>query len=356
MDAKRKFIILRASNSMNDDRYDTAKAWERVKNKSMNKTGHTRHLRWISYAACIVLLVGITIYITKDTPAPEETNLSSIASQITMAPQSQVMLTLANGERIQLARQQEVIEVEELGMSLTRDSSNGLFQYQNHIDTIKEEIEPQYNELYVPKGADFYLKLPDGSVVNINSESTLRFPVRFSPASREVYLEGEAYFQIAKDPKAPFTVHAGGKDITVLGTKFNVSAYQDDTTWITTLVEGKVMVNDREQSSVLHPSEQLVINTATGVATTRIVDTELYTSWIDGKFYFKGYRFEDIVKKLERWYDFKMIYEDEAIKDMTFRGTIDKHQPLEQLLRYLEETTNIKFNIQDKEIKVSKTH
>ena len=349
---KERFIIHRASNSMKNDRYDVEKAWEHVKNRSTDKPKRSRILRFIQYAACAVLLVGITLYITQDTPETETTEIASIRPG---GRCSQVRLTLANGEQIQLSKLQKEIKVEELGMSFTRDSVNGQLQYQNHTDTLIEEMEIQYNELYVPKGADFYLKLPDGSIVNINSESKLRFPVRFSNHSREVYLEGEAFFQVAKDSTAPFTVHAEGKDITVLGTKFNVSAYADDPEWITTLVEGKVMVIQQDRSDILRPSEQLTIHKETGIVGTRIVDTELYTSWIDGKFYFKGYRFEDIVKKLERWYDFKMIYEDEEIKDMTFRGTIDKHQPLEQLLRYLEETTNIHFKIQDKTITGCKT-
>ena len=351
MDNKERFIIHRASNSMKDDRYNVEKAWEQVKSRSTHKP--KRSLRLVQYAACAVLLIGITLYITQDTPKTQITKTASIRSE--EDNRSQVRLTLANGEQIQLSQQQKVIEVEELGMSFTRDSVNGQLQYQNHADTLTEEMKLQYNELYVPKGADFYLKLPDGSIVNINSESKLRFPVRFSNHSREVYLEGEAFFQVAKDSTAPFTVHAEGKAITVLGTKFNVSAYDDDSEWITTLVEGKVMVNQQDRNDTLRPSEQLTIYKKTGKVETKTVDTGLYTSWIDGKFYFKGYRFEDIVKKLERWYDFKMIYEDEKIKDMTFRGTIDKHQPLEQLLRYLEETTNIHFKIQDKTITGCKT-
>ncbi len=349
---KERFIIHRASNSMKDDHYDVEKAWKQVKGKSTNKPKRHRTLRLVQYAACAVLLIGITLYITRDKPKTQMTEIASIRPG---GKCSQVRLTLANGEQIQLSELQKEIKVEELGMSFTRDSVNGQLQYQNHADTLPEEMKIQYNELYVPKGADFYLKLPDGSIVNINSESKLRFPVRFSPHSREVYLEGEAFFHVAKDTTAPFTVHAEGKDITVLGTKFNVSAYADDPEWIATLVEGKVMVSQQDRNDTLHPSEQLSIHKETNTVETRIVDTELYTSWIDGKFYFKGYRFEDIVKKLERWYDFKMIYEDEEIKDMTFRGTIDKHQPLEQLLRYLEETTNIHFKIQDKTITGCKT-
>ena len=354
MDKNKKFIIHRAANSMKDDHYNMGKAWKQVKGRSINKSNRFIALRVIKYAACALLMIGITVYLMHNNTT--ETKITKSASlQPGKNECSQVRLVLANGEEIRLSKKQKTIKVEKLGMSFTRDSVNGQLQYRNSIDSLNGEIELRYNELHVPKGADFYLKLPDGSIVNINSESKLRFPVQFSSHSREVYLEGEAFFQVAKDSTAPFTVHAGGKDIIVLGTKFNVSAYNDDSKWITTLVEGKVMVTQQDRNDILHPSEQLTVHKETNIVETRTVDTELYTSWIDGKFYFKGYRFEDIVKKLERWYDFKMIYRDEEIKDMTFRGTIDKHQPLEQLLRYLEETTNIHFNIQDKTITVSRT-
>ena len=329
MDKNKKFIIHRAANSMKDDHYNMGKAWKQVKGRSINKSNRFIALRIIKYAACALLMIGITVYLMHNNTT--ETKITKTASlQPGKNECSQVRLVLANGEEIRLSKKQKTIKVEKLGMSFTRDSVNGQLQYRNSIDSLNGEIELRYNELHVPKGADFYLKLPDGSIVNINSESKLRFPVQFSSHSREVYLEGEAFFQVAKDSTAPFTVHAGGKDITVLGTKFNVSAYNDDSKWITTLVEGKVMVTQQDRNDILHPSEQLTVH-------------------------FKGYRFEDIVKKLERWYDFKMIYRNEEIKDMTFRGTIDKHQPLEQLLRYLEETTNIHFNIQDKTITVSRT-
>ena len=178
--------------------------------------------------------------------------------------------------------------------------------------------------------------------------------MQFSPENREVYLEGEAFFDIVRDDKSPFMVHTGDKTITVLGTKFNVSAYRDDQEWMATLVQGKISVTAQDFQQVLLPSQQLCINKETGEAVVKEVETELYTSWVDGKFYFRGYRFEDIAKKMERWYDVVIFYQNEEIKDMKFRGVIDKHVSLKQTLLYLEKTTDIKFEINDKVIIVSK--
>ena len=212
-----------------------------------------------------------------------------------------------------------------------------------------------YNTLYIPKGGEYALLLPDGSRVWLNSETSIRFPVRFLEDQRDVYLVGEAYFEVAKDTSAPFHVHIEGGEVTVLGTSFNISAYKEDSIWQTTLVSGRVQVTTGNRKILMTPAEQYSVNTRTGEGILRDVDTELYISWVDGKFYFNAYTFEDIVRKLERWYDFKMDYRDENIKQMRFSGTINKHRPLNEILQFLEKTTDIHFEISGKNIIVSKT-
>ena len=137
-----------------------------------------------------------------------------------------------------------------------------------------------------------------------------------------------------------------------MGTSFNISAYTDDVFWETTLVEGKVIVENGKKKIEIKPSEQYSIDNRTGVGVLRQVDTYLYTSWVDGKFYFSAYAFEDIVKKLERWYDFTMSYQDEGIRRMRFSGTINKHRPLDEILNFLEKTTNIHFEVVGKSVRV----
>ncbi len=171
---------------------------------------------------------------------------------------------------------------------------------------------------------------------------------------REVYLSGEAYFEVAKDVSAPFHVYVKGGEVTVLGTSFNISAYKEDVAWQTTLVSGRVQVEADDRMVVMKPTEQYSVDRHTGEGVLKEVDTELYTSWVDGKFYFNAYAFEDIVKKLERWYDFTMNYQDEEIKRMHFSGTINKHRPLNEVLQFLEKTTDIHFEISGKNITVSK--
>jgi ferric-dicitrate binding protein FerR (iron transport regulator) len=188
--------------------------------------------------------------------------------------------------------------------------------------------------------------LPDGTRVWLNSCSSLRFPERFDAGGRDVYLQGEAYLVVAPDARSPFRVHAGGEVITVTGTAFNVSAYDDDDTWRATLVEGSIRVGE----TVLAPSEQLVIRAGTRTVTR--VESDLYTSWVRGRFNFRAFTFEELARKLERWYDCRVVYADESIRKRRFTGLVNKHEPVERVLGFLEMTTDIEFHVTDKTITV----
>lgn len=201
------------------------------------------------------------------------------------------------------------------------------------------------NELIVPKGGEYSLELPDGTIVWVNSESSLRFPEKFALDQREVFLEGEAYFEVKKDTNRPFYVRTEAGNVRVLGTSFNVCAYPEDRFWQTTLIEGSVMIARGEEKVLMKPDEQYQINLKTGKGELKEVLPELYTSWRDGKFYFKAYTFEELVGKLERWYDFTMFYTSESIKNRRFSGVINKHEPLQDMLKFLEMTSDVQFNI-----------
>lgn len=343
------FIVRRAFHAMQDEDYDTEYAWENIKTRCGGKTRVLLKMRLLKYAAVVILILSLSICVQslwQGEKLPQEIALIE-------EPCSKVELILANGEHFYLEDTLRTFRVESLGVKITKDSFNNVLHYRT--DSSKKEIVPtEFNQLIIPKGGEYSLKLSDGSTVWLNAESSLKFPVQFASDSREVYLEGEAFFEIEKNEHSPFSVYTGDRKVTVLGTRFNVSAYPEDPVWQVTLVQGKVAVRVGEDEEILEPSEQYVLHNNTNKREVRTVDTEFYTSWISGKFYFKGYRFEDIVKKMERWYDFQMFYEQEEIKDMYFRGVIYKHRPLEETLRYLESTTDIEFHINDKAITVKK--
>ena len=232
------------------------------------------------------------------------------------------------------------------GAKLVRTEQSGKLQYRE-TENRKGSVNA-LNKLRVPKGGEYSLFLADGSEVWINSESELQFPVRFSGNKREVWLEGEAFFKVAEHPDCPFIVHVNGFDITVLGTTFNVCAYAEEAIWHTTLVKGKVQIADTTGHFILKPSDQYTLDHTTGRRDLKKVDTELYTAWVEGKFYFDAFSFEEIVRKLERWYDFTIIYTDESIRKKRFSGAVNKDRPLEEILHHLERVSRLHFKVLSK--------
>ena len=154
-------------------------------------------------------------------------------------------------------------------------------------DAGEKGVQVEYHTIRVPRGGEYNLQLADGTKVYLNAGSSLRYPVRFTGKRREVTLSGEGYFEVAKDSTQPFVVRAGDVDVRVLGTAFNVNAYPEKETVATTLVEGRVQVNYKTGQQVIQPGMQLVYDKQNGKVDVSVVDTEVYTSWKDGYYYFK---------------------------------------------------------------------
>lgn len=350
---KMSFQVRRATKSVKKQRYDVSRAWLNIESRT-HTWGHRRGIiRIFKYAAVLIVMVGI-VFLWMDYQNENNFSLTTVSTDSISSGTHKAELMLANGKRVVLDSDMDVHEMEVLGMKFVNDDENGELRYDGSF-VAEDSSKMSYNTLYIPKGGEYALLLPDGSRVWLNSETSIRFPVRFLEDQRDVYLVGEAYFEVAKDTSAPFHVHIEGGEVTVLGTSFNISAYKEDSIWQTTLVSGRVQVTTGNRKILMTPAEQYSVNTRTGEGILRDVDTELYISWVDGKFYFNAYTFEDIVRKLERWYDFKMDYRDENIKQMRFSGTINKHRPLNEILQFLEKTTDIHFEISGKNIIVSKT-
>ena len=348
---KTMFMSRQALKLREKQEYDVHEAWQRV-NKRTRAKGSRRMIRgWMKYAALFILFLGIVslwrVYDNKEKPI-----VATVQSDSILPGSLKAELILANGERIVLDSEARSKEMEALGIKLENDTVNGLLKYE--AGAVDNSIGMKYNTLNVPKGGEYSLILPDGSRVWLNSETTLRFPVQFTGGKRVVYLSGEAYFRVKKDTSAAFHVYTKQQEITVLGTTFNVSAYENDWFTETTLIEGKVAVEGGAERVVMKPSEQYILDKRSGVGELKEVETEFYTSWIDGKFYFTSFTFEEIVKKLERWYDFTIIYEEDDIRQMRFSGVINKHRPIEEMLRFLEKTTDIHFKISGKNIVAGK--
>ena len=257
-------------------------------------------------------------------------------------------LILNDGQEIMLDKRLSLMESDS---SVVLSNEKGELSYRN----VRERAgESSVNTLRVPCGGEYQLMLADGTRVRVNSESELVFPTCFNSDRREVFLKGEAYFQVAPDSDKPFYVRVNDYIVKVTGTSFNVTSYTDDPCTMTTLVEGKVSVygNDSTWNCDLTPGHMLKFDKGTARVTSEECDPIIYTSWIDGEFKFRDMRLEDIMKKLNRWYDFEVAYEEEELKDLRFSGAAEKYNPVEFLLKMIEEVTKVRFDIEGKRIMV----
>ena len=204
----------------------------------------------------------------------------------------------------------------------------------------------------IPRGGEYSLTLSDGTVVYMNADSKLRFPVKFDRNLRMVELEGEAYFKVQRNEKVPFIVKTSQISVQVLGTEFNVSAYAEDLVIQTTLVSGavKVFSEDEKESVILRPGEQAEFSRITHEIQLETVDVSYVTAWKDGRLRFQEKPLFEIMKNVARWYDVEIIYEDEEVKYYPFGCNFNRMATIESLLQIFEATGTIETRVQGRKI------
>ena len=205
-----------------------------------------------------------------------------------------------------------------------------------------------YNTLSTPRGGEYQVVLPDGSKVWLNASSSLYFPSAFPGSFRDVVLTGEAYFEVAKNKDKPFRVKAGGMEINVLGTHFNVNAYEDEMEIKTSLLEGSVKITKGDKSNLLKPGQQGVINKKEGKIGIREADLSQVVAWKNGLFQFDGADITTIMREIGRWYDVDIVYAGKVPKRL-FAGKIRREAQLTEVLKILE-LSNVQFTVEGKKI------
>jgi len=202
----------------------------------------------------------------------------------------------------------------------------------------------------VPRGKTYALQLPDGSKVVLNAASSLIFPEAFRGNTRQVYVQGEAFFDIHHDPSSAFIVHAGGAEMKVLGTSFDVNTFNEGLT--TTLVSGKLMVSSASDRVILSPGEQSLCN-LDGKISKQKVDARLYTAWSHGDLFFDNERLENITENLGRTYDYDFEFRDQSLEDIRLTLDMPKPPSLEEVFKQIQLTgTKLKVNIQGRKVVV----
>lgn len=323
--------------------------WEGVQRKIQRHRFRHRILNICKYAAIFIFPVAIaTVAIYKSGNEPQP--LSQVEEQIVPGGNKAVLI-LDNGEAIDLKSTSGVELKEKDGTVIQVDST--VLNYQQAPARTSEKLA--YNKVNVPRGGEYQLMLSDGSKVQLNSMSSIRFPVQFAQDCRLVELEGEAYFEVSKTGQ-PFIVQTKGMKIEVLGTTFNISAYANEE-YQTTLVSGSVKVQTENGSNrILKPSEQACITPGSNQINVRNVDTAFYTSWIHGKINFKDQRLDDIMKTLARWYDMDVVYENEATKELRFGCYVNRYNEITPLVKLLEQTGRVTVTVEGKTIKIFTNH
>ena len=305
----------------------------------------------LSYAAVIALPIMLAVSVLFLGDYGLDDQVAQVNSSITKdVIQNQASLITSTGKIYNLeSGVEQAIDVEQ-GVKIRKYLKAGL-KYDNK-KAVKEK-ELVYNTLKTAKGGEYQLELADGTTVYLNCDSELRYPVNFGGGERRVELKGEAFFEVTKNGQ-PFIVDANDVLVEVLGTKFNIMAYANEESVQTTLVSGKVKVvvegEDKTKSLFLKPGNQASWNKLSGDLECKDVQTELYTSWVDGYFRFENQRLEDLMRTISRWYDVKVFYQNPSLKDKRLTGKLYRFEDFSVLANMIEKISGAKVDENNKAV------
>lgn len=307
-------------------------------------TRKSNYRKYISIAASIVVLLGIGFFYKQnmaDKPVEQKFDFKS----------SDIVLQLENGET-QIISENNSSQVKDAKGNIVGNQNGDKLVYDNTADPEKLV----YNTIKIPYGKKFRLQLSDGTFVHLNSGTTLKYPVKFiAGENRQVFLDGEAFFDVAKDKKHPFIVNADELNVRVLGTHFNVSNYPEDPLTDVVLVEGSVGMYqsnqefDAAKNTILKPGFKGSFNKENAKISTKAVLTDIYTSWINGGLTFRNMTFKNIITKLERRYNVTIINKNEKLANEKFNASF-KEESIENVMSYFNEIHGIHYTIKNNQI------
>lgn len=318
---------------------DEEQRWEAIKPhlKRHSKAKVIPFVR-IAMAAAVLAAVVAGIFLFTERQSPVPTIAHAPASVTPTKKQSGITLSTDDGKTIALNN--ATLNTFQLGTATIKADADKLSYSSSPTDT------QQWSTLFVPAALDYKVMLADGTEVWLNAETRLRFPLSFSGKTREVYMDGEAYFKVAKNKQRPFIVHTPKTNILVTGTQFNVNTYNADKIK-TALVEGSVIARGSGNIEVdLKPGFEVVYNPQEGFR-TKAFDENKVLSWMKGEYYFHNTPLQHLAKVLSRWYNVEVQFENEALKSKTFSGELLKRQSLQLFLDNLQVSAEVHSYIKD---------
>ena len=314
-----------------------------------HETADDRHNAFIyriaSAAAVLLLIFGATYYWRHSQTSQETTQQPIIVKAEILPGRTQAVLTLDDGTQVNLDG--DLRSNAEAIAKATQSSPSG-----------DKRGGTSFNDLTTPRGGEFKVTLEDGTEVWLNADSRLRYPESFEGDERRVEVTGEAYFKVAKNAEKPFYVVSGGQEVRVLGTEFNVHAYNDEADVFTTLVEGSISlrpVNGNKSELILTPGKQAQYNKDNYSAHVVNVDTEVVTSWRSGTFVFENQTLEQIMRTLSRWYDFEYEFADQKIASTVFMGSIPRYGSFAEVVEIFKKLGGIQLHQRGRRVVISST-
>lgn len=318
---------------------------KRVRKVSSRSIGN-----WWKYAAVLlfpILVVGSWKLMH------ETEQVSIVASSVAPIQPgcSQAVLVLDDGRKVFLKEEEEGVISEDKEITVTGEKDRLVYTSSEG----KNVDEIRFNELEVPRGGEYKVRLADGTLVYLNSATRMKYPVKFDEKERKVYLSGEAYFEVAKDPERPFFVEMEGVEVRVYGTSFNVNTHQEGNIQ-TVLVKGSIGVKvlSSGMESMIRPGQMAEFKQGNTKVDVKDVNVAVYTDWKDGIFRFENQRLEDILTVLSNWYDVDVFYQTASVKELHFSGYMERYKDVSVILEVITLSTGVTFSIQGKTIVVSK--
>jgi ferric-dicitrate binding protein FerR (iron transport regulator) len=326
---------------LKSNQFDTNKELKKFESRINSRM---RYITRFVAAASVILTLSLSIPYLWD---QYQANQEMIALNTPIKPGKKgAQLILSTGKQVQIDSQSKKIK-EKDGSLIQLDPETGL-EYRESTQKITKLI---FNTLKTARGNEFNMKLADGTHVWLNADSELRYPVQFTGENRKVYLKGEAYFDVAHDNEKAFVVNSYDQEVKVYGTEFCVNAYNEKEIK-TVLVEGSVGVrpNPNAKELKLKPGELGFADLQSGEINIRKVNVRPYIAWKDGDFVFENESLENIMLRLERWYNVKIFYMNEECKYFRFSGDMKRYTDVRSLLYFIQETSNAKFEINNNTI------
>lgn len=298
--------------------------------------------KYLAIAASILVLISIGL-------SYQQVFLNQ--KKVTVIDSNEITLQLENGD-IQVISANKKSKIADTQGNVVGNQNGNKIVYDT--ETTLEKLV--YNTIKIPYGKRFELQLSDGTIVHLNSGTTLKYPIKFiASENRQVFLDGEAFFDVAKDKTHPFVVNANNLNVRVLGTHFNVSNYPEDNLTDVVLVEGSVGLYtanekfDPKKNTVLKPGYKGSFSKTDNQIKTKAVVTDVYTAWIKGGLTFREMTFKDISKKLERHYNVTIVNQNSKLSNEKFNASFGD-EPIEKVLSYFNEIHGIEYIQKNNEV------